>query len=588
MSTSLTYSGEFDYTAHTTPSIFSRSDSFSKYLDESDREVTYVDDSPRTHRFSDITESTTDEEPGRLKEIWNSVKSFFKACFDGFVAFVFPCVHVETPEKFENVHKVSSSHLNSRVCSNEREVIEPSMDYYRDDVPNIPELSRELLVSEEKLLAKLDEGSDIFESYITRKRAKYGEVMERARSEYEQVFTNYEVDEESRDQGQLRAKGAGHVAQGLTKDLLMKIVRHSVLQLANLQDDDQQGVEIHMKKYSDWHLLAKRENGSLHIAKWGGDVELEEWDRGYLGRGSFGIVHKVEDVANGCFAAFKFALPRDSDYQAKAEGDVYSESVKLREFHSGGQKDGLQAAPHAFFKITGRPSGERVVGYMQKLYNCGDLIEALNKGELSPSGMTKRQGLLMMRQLFTGLKTLHTETPERGATIHGDIKADNIFVDKVRDGQYSFAIADLGDAKNTKTEMTLEKKSELLNLPLGTIASIGYFTEGDWNSLNIALNSNDHAEWIKLQKKRDIYATSASIWMALTGKSPYTVPDEKIFPRIGTDKPAGFSSFRSKYGREVADMLDRTLAEDPTMRPTVDQILAAIDEGLGGGMCTIL
>ncbi len=195
---------------------------------------------------------------------------------------------------------------------------------------------------------------------------------------------------------------------------------------------------------------------------------------------------------------------------------------------------------------------------------------------------------MMMKQLFTGLKTLHTDTPEKGATIHGDIKADNIFVEEVRDAVFNFVVADLGDAKNTKTEMTLENKSNLLNLPLGTIASLGYFTGGDWNRLELALDKDNHAEWINLQKKRDIYATSASLWMALTGELPYNVPPEEIFPAIGDRNPQGLSAFRSKYGRNVANMMVRALDEDPTNRPSIDEILAVIDRSLQGNMCSIL
>ncbi len=435
-------------------------------------------------------------------------------------------------------------------------------------------LSSKHLVSKQKLRQKNSLGIQIFNSYLENKVLKYGSVINRAVADYDTIRAKYTNDKQKARPESLSARDRGdHSIEGLTESLLMKIVRKSVLKLSEAKGSSQLGVSFILSFKHNWDILAKRESGRLQIIKWCvTDASC------FIGEGAFGYVHQVEDIANTQFAAMKVALAKEDNNQDLAEQNLMNEVSKLTFIHRNGFVEGVMEAPFCFFYIPGKHTN--FIAYTQKLYNLEDVVEVITNKYIDPKLMPKEEGLLILKRLYNGLKSLHRESTEKGSIIHGDLKSDNILVERTTEGEVRCVIGDLGGAMYSNEELTNHK--EIINSPLGTVTTPGSFTATDWKKLRKAIKKKNHPLWIYYQKKRDLYGLTVALWPMIASDKPYDVDSSftnDFFPNTG-NKVKHLSNVSEKYGEAVTAILLAALSENPDDRPTIHRILRVIDAEL--------
>lgn len=409
------------------------------------------------------------------------------------------------------------------------------------------------------------------ESYIEKKAAqpKYSLVMDQAKSDYAQIASLYE---ETEDEVLKLKEGhvEGEVQPKLTKKTLMKVVLKANFILSQKPNEDL-GACMWSRKL-DWHVLTSREDGNLQIVKWSGESVIGENDQEYLGAGSFGSVQRGHNMATGRSTAVKIASP--DPWAKKARVDVINEAAKLRLIHDEGDNDGIQERSDVIFKISNGPQGEPIYGYTGQLYNKGSL-ESFSK---SPAftNLPLKEKIKMTLSLLKGLKKLQTPTNERGCIVHGDIKPGNIFVHQKKDGSYEFRLGDLGDSKDLTNELPWDPKRD--NFP-GTVCSPGYLTKTDYCLL---ANSSDQKEWERYQAKRDVFALACTIWEAMIGDYVYELDGTNVFADTsrGIASMSGLKEFDSLFGEEFTDIFIKALSEYPNRRPSIDEMIAAVEKRL--------
>lgn len=452
----------------------------------------------------------------------------------------------------------------------------------------INDLSSRYLIPHKKLIEKNREGAKILNTYLKKKEKKYGKILKQAGIDYNKIMENYTCDESSTDTNLLVPRtDSGHAIEGLTKGLLMKIVRKSNLKLHKNSHKSQLGTSLELKSSPHWNILADRVDQTLQIIKWCGKIELEETSSAFLGKGCFAYAHKVENIANAYFATLKIAYSENIKSQDRAEKQFWNEVEKLKHIHRSELVDGIAEPPTSVFciprqhcKFFIRKQQSNFTAFIQKYYNSKDSFEFLAKNPFKPAPITKMEGLKIMRKLFHALNILQNDTESVGAIIHGDLKAENILAESINGDRFNFAITDFGGAKYTKKDLLKCKLEELTNLPLGTTTTLGSFTETDLNELDDALNEEDRESWINLQKKRDLYALTSAIWLLITSNFPYNRDElsmDDMFPKT-SEQINGLEAVKSKYGNEVAQVLTKALSENPNDRPSLETILGVLDE----------
>ncbi len=450
------------------------------------------------------------------------------------------------------------------------------VEYKEFIIQRLEDLSSKLLIGPSILLGKYEnEGEQGLTDYLQKKQSKYGlggtydGVMEEARKQYATIIDK-------------------PLPPKLNKHEVMKAYRLSLRHLSTDSGGYKEGGAAFSFK-SKHFLTGMNKEGRLQLIKWSGRVNTGAAPKhpDHLGAGTFGVAQKVYDIANAQFAALKIAKPKTGS-TAKveiAERDVINEATKLAIVHKDGTVEGLQEEYRYVFNLTANVSGDdiKIVGVMGRLYNQGDLITLLTKSTITPNVQQKRA---MAHQLFNGLTHMHK------LMIHGDIKLENIFLRyDPETKQWYVYIADFGDAKNKKTEFTL-KNMKLSNrdVGLGTTASPGYFTEEDLVQSSTLVEKYDNAttkekkdkidkKWVGLQEKRDVFATATCAWALLTGDMPYELEEfnDLYFPytyygidRYKKDKVAVIC------GNTTMNLLVRALDEDPSKRPSANELKAAL------------
>lgn len=439
----------------------------------------------------------------------------------------------------------------------------------------IDRLALKYLISREKLYDKYVKGPETFGAYLERKEQKYQGVIEQAIHDYKVIVAKYKS---SRLTGNLSPiEPNGHAPNCLTEESLMKIVRKSVLKLSKVEGSHQTGVSFQVKVEKSWSILANREDGKLQIIKWCGNMAPEKSAKCLIGRGSFCCVHHIEDIANAQFSILKTIHLNSLEDERYIESSFLNEVGKLKYIHRKNIVDGVLEPPYCYFNIP--INGFNFMGYIQKHYNLSDIIEAISTESVVPEMITKENGLMIMKKLYSALEMIHRSSKKEGCIIHGDIKSDNILIERTTDGKIRCVIGDFGAAKYTNLE--LKNLEEMVNEPLGTITTPGSFTETDWCKLGQALDKEDHELWIHYQKKRDLFGLTVAIWSLLTGYPPYDQIDStslELFPK--TKKVYGVKIVESKYGRLISYGLQLALSEDPDYRPSARALIRAIDREL--------
>ncbi|MEX1012088.1 MAG: protein kinase [Waddliaceae bacterium] len=163
---------------------------------------------------------------------------------------------------------------------------------------------------------------------------------------------------------------------------------------------------------NSFYLNCDRERLSLYNLS-----EIQE-----IGRGTFGIVYRVQNLVQGIFEVLKMAKVGKNS----AENAIQHEIKNLRRLHKilGEKKvKGLQDCPSVFLEN----------GYIGKQYDCD--LNTVIKEELFKS----EDALNAILQLLSGLSFMHASN-----LLHGDIKGRNILVDTVAKTCH---LADLGGAR---------------------------------------------------------------------------------------------------------------------------------------------
>lgn len=475
------------------------------------------------------------------------------------------------------------------------------------DKPDLDDLAEKLLVPIEKLREKEGMGTVQLVEYVRKKSVKYGAILEQAKVDYAQISAKY-VEQQVQEKERLLLPKAdivdGIAAPGLNQKMLMKVIRKANLALSKTKNGDTGAVaEIKTGPGNNhkWHILAARTVEGLQVVQWSGEIHLLPKDPNYLGKGSYGTVQKAHDIANATIVALKLAMNREdyisnkinpsyaNELADKARIDVLNEAKKITQVNGKTQKPGLQKRPIASIQIAASPKNISLCGYWGGYYNMRSLDDAINELKFMKKSFNSHQRLTMALPLFQGLKVLETATNDSsgpGPIVHGDIKPANIVIHERNDGICELGLADFGDAKDLRKELPLSKR--LRSKPFGTTTTPGYFTKSDKQCLSQAATQKD---WEKYQMKRDLFALASSVWELLIDRMAYhwadfdnpndnwETNDMTAKTNHGLDRN-DVRTFKTMYGEPLANLFMKALDENPDNRPSVDEMVAGIEEAL--------
>ncbi|MBA3284682.1 MAG: hypothetical protein H0U27_06430 [Nitrosopumilus sp.] len=293
---------------------------------------------------------------------------------------------------------------------------------------------------------------------------------------------------------------------------------------------------------------------------------------GVLGSGGFGNVREIENLSTGHKEAFKTARVTqkaitDLNQRKKriraAKQSIFDEYEMLLEFNSTFAKSlpGIQFAPTKFVDIKIKQiDGKKVkrkIGYISMKYDgklntlSRNLLRELNSDDLSRKRETQAIVFDVIKQLLKGLIYTHKK-----GIIHGDIKPENILVSLNNPENPHFPLAhisDWGGAKyfvkilddagnyhsgiHTRSSFPLEDFIALSNLGDKLQSEIRIIADNPFDKEESTKWAISEAlpEFVEIEKKRDVFALGQTIWIMLTGHSPFDLMqdgDRKGFPNI--------------------------------------------------------
>lgn len=263
-----------------------------------------------------------------------------------------------------------------------------------------------------------------------------------------------------------------------------------------------------------------------------GRYELKE----ILGSGGFGITYLAHDRTLNRRVAIKELLPNDiatridgATVVAKTESEEKSLSWARERFVDEGRA--LAACDHPNVVNVYEMVEANGTAYMVTKYEEGRSLEEWLRELGRPPNESELRSVLM--PLLSGLETVH-----QAGFLHRDIKPDNIYVTK--NGRP--VLLDFGSARQAITNRSMA---------LTSIVTSGYAPFEQYH------DDGKQGAW------SDIYALSAVMYRAITGKKPPEAtrrlkddPCEKL-----TARHAG------KYSAELLRAIDNGLAVDESMRP---------------------
>lgn len=447
-------------------------------------------------------------------------------------------------------------------------------------------LADALFLPIEKIEGKESEEPDLFAEYIQNKKAKYSaKLIKLAKADYAHISARYRLitTHTGRHLHSPRTKAQnGDAIPDLTQETLMKIVRKANLALFMKKEGDS-GASISIitgPKYNRIlrHLLIKRTEEGLQVIEWSGLNSIQKDSPLYLGAGSYGTVQIAFNITRARIAALKLAKIEEAASAEKQSAIIINEEVKLTALHTKRKERGLQHRPVATINIASNSEDQPICGYWGTYYNYRSLQYAIEVQNFLSLSFSASEKLRMALSLFLGLKKLQTPTKDRGPILHGDIKPANILLHRNRDGSFSLALSDFGDAKDLRKELSFSKRDP--TLPLGTIITPGFFTKTDRKRLH---NADSQKTWELYQMKRDIFALAASEWKLLLGEVPYGVnkqhDNEAADTRKGIDK-GHFRLFTRLYGEELGNLFANALDENPDARPSVNELITGIKHAI--------
>ena len=268
---------------------------------------------------------------------------------------------------------------------------------------------------------------------------------------------------------------------------------------------------------------------SVGTTKGGVPSRVEKYTvSGFLGRGSWAVVHLCADADGRRYALKSFDKSKMSDKDLALSGR--REAKLLRLAQRGGGHPGLVGlletleSPqwyHLVVEFAGRDSQSII--------------------ERAP--MTEAQCRVHFRQLLQALHFIHSE-----AICHRDIKPSNILISG--DG---LKLSDFGLGGDCR-----EACSEICGTPDYTAPEI------------VAERKYDGC-------RADMWSSGVTLYAFLTGKTPWSAQSTKV--RMRQIQQGSFRSARNKkllgrFSSEVNDLMDRLLVVDPQERMTAAEALS--------------
>ncbi len=244
-----------------------------------------------------------------------------------------------------------------------------------------------------------------------------------------------------------------------------------------------------------------------------------------IGRGGTAVVYRARD-ARGRVVALKLLHPEllvHEDVCARAR----REAAALRRVTS----------PHVVRIIAVGEDEKRGPWIATELSNAPRLSDLLVR---SPSGLPPRRVAMIVAQVLDGLAELHTV-----GVMHRDLKPDNVFVER-RDGADHAFLFDLSGA-------SLSGAAHLT--PPGTIMGHPSYVSPE----RVGGSEGD--------PRSDVWAAGVLLFECLSGHLPFEGDDlRSLLAEIVGGDPAPLSAFAQNVPRDLATIVDRSLAKDPNDR----------------------
>ncbi|MEP9363216.1 serine/threonine-protein kinase [Nocardioides sp. CN2-186] len=254
-------------------------------------------------------------------------------------------------------------------------------------------------------------------------------------------------------------------------------------------------------------------------------------------------------IGSGGFATVWLAYDEqlDSPVAVKVLADNWTEDQPVRQrFLEEGRFLRKVESPYV---VTVYDAGELEDGRPYLVMSYAD--QGTLADRLEVEGVTPSQALEVVRQIGTGLQTLH----ERGV-LHRDMKPANVLFRTV-DGQVRAMVADLGLGKS------LDMSSRLTMIG-GTPSFV----------------APEQAQGEPLDPRADLYSLAAITYLLLTGTAPYS--HASLTAAASPGPPPPLSSPVREFPPEVETVVTRGLAVDREERwPDIASYVAALTAALG-------
>ncbi len=259
-----------------------------------------------------------------------------------------------------------------------------------------------------------------------------------------------------------------------------------------------------------------------------------------LGQGGFGITYKAKDLSLNTYVAIKEFFPNSMVIRDDADSVRSKTHDEDKDYQWALKKFIQEAQTLAQFRHDGIVSIYRVFEQNNTAYIVLEYVDGQDMEQwlLNNSTLPTQQELdNLLEKLLDALKLIHEND-----ILHRDIKPANIYIKE--DG--SPVLLDFGAAYDTSSSKTLSSVA---------VASHGYSPYE-----NYTLERDDRGPWT------DIYSVSATLYRALTNKTP---PD--AISRIGDNDPykplVEIFSQSSDYRSGFLEAIDDGMSFHPQNRP---------------------
>ncbi|MBK7996669.1 MAG: protein kinase [Blastocatellia bacterium] len=269
-----------------------------------------------------------------------------------------------------------------------------------------------------------------------------------------------------------------------------------------------------------------------------------------IGSGGFGAVYKATQLNLNRLIAIKVFHPSKTNSSVEA----------LERF----RLEGISAS-----KIN-HPNSLSIIDFGISSTNIAYLAMELLEGCTLRKEITKNASLAVLRSLEILLPVCSVlATAHRLGIIHRDIKPDNIFLHKGKEGEV-VKVLDFGVAKIFGDETN----TELQNLTVG----------------NLVLGTPNYLAPERIQNKNydgraDIYSLGVVFYKMLTGVSPFASSSVLETISLQLEKqPQNPREINPKIPIEVEKLVLRMLEKNPDLRFTSEELLEKIEELLNSEM----